>query len=432
MKRFLLSLLLVVSSPVFAESYTLRFDQVPVVQLLQATYKNLLGVSYGLDASVITNSRKVTLDVVDLPSDRLGPTVDAVLRQAGIFKTVTSDGLVFFSSTREGLNVESPEDLANIPAQDADPVDEFPPVPFGVAHPDQAVPLVGGTGAQLPAFPPGQIPENFTLYRPNQRPTSVLQPIANQLLGVSYPVGDFVFMSGPAESIEKARFLLEQLDQSPSEIFARALILEFTTSSSEGNTFEFALSALSGKLKIGLGSLLPAGENFIKFAGTDLTAVLSAVSGDSRFNVVNAPTLRIKDGSTGRLDVGQEVPTLSSTTLDNQGNAQQSIQYRSSGVIFELKPTILKKRIELDLRQQISDFAKTSTSGIDSPTLTKRELKTVISVDPGELIVLGGLDQNRDTETNRGFSFLPKFMRGRAAEKTNTQVVVVLQVARVI
>ncbi|MNV58515.1 Type II secretion system protein D precursor [compost metagenome] len=178
--------------------------------------------------------------------------------------------------------------------------------------------------------------------------------------------------------------------------------------------------------------MLPVGENFIKFGGTDLTAVLSAVSGDTRFNVVNAPTLRIKDGSTGRLNVGEEVPTLSSTTLDNQGNAQQSIQYRSSGVIFELKPTILKKRIELDLRQQISDFAKTSTSGIDSPTLTKRELATVISVDPGELIILGGLDQNRQTDVERGFSFLPKFMRSSSSEKTNTQVLVVLQVQRVI
>ncbi|WP_454871311.1 type II secretion system protein GspD [Pseudomonas mohnii] len=428
MKNFLIALLLV-SSPAFAENYTLRFDQVPVVQLLQATYKNLLGKSYGLDASVITNSRKVTLDVIDLPSDRLAPTVDAVLRQAGIFKTVTPDGVVFFTSSKDGLNVEestSPgrEEPEVFPSYESY---DLPPVPIGVVQP-----MVGEPGAQLPAFPPGQIPENFTLYRPNQRPTSVLQPIANQLLGVNYPVGDFVFMSGPAESIEKARFLLEQLDQSPSEIFARALILEFTTSNTEGNTFEFALSALSGKLKIGLGSLLPAGENFIKFSGTDLTAVLSAVSGDSRFNVVNAPTLRIKDGSTGRLDVGQEVPTLSSTTLDNQGNAQQSIQYRSSGVILELKPTILKKRIELDLRQQISDFAKTSTSGIDSPTLTKRELKTVITVDPGELIVLGGLDQNRDTETNRGFSFLPNFMRGRSAEKTNTQVFLLLQVQRVI
>lgn len=428
MKKFLLALLLV-SSPVFAENYTLRFDQVPVVQLLQATYKNLLGKSYGLDASVITNARKVTLDVVDLPADRLAPTVDAVLRQAGIFKTVTPDGVVFFTSSKDGLNVEEPtssgqENSQELPAYESY---DLPPVPA-----DMAQPMVGEIGSQLPAFPPGQIPENFTLYRPNQRPTSVLQPIANQLLGVNYPVGDFVFMSGPEKSIEKTRFLLEQLDQAPSEIFARALILEFTNGKTEGNTFEFALSALSGKLKIGLGSLLPVGENFIKLGGTDLTAVLSAVSGDTRFNVVNAPTLRIKDGSTGRLDVGEEVPTLSSTTLDNQGNAQQSIQYRSSGVIFELKPTILKKRIELDLRQQISDFAKTSTSGIDSPTLTKRELQTVISVDPGELIILGGLDQNRETNVRRGFSFLPKFMQGHASEKTNTQVLVVLQVQRVI
>ncbi|MNR65588.1 hypothetical protein D3C85_1886960 [compost metagenome] len=56
----------------------------------------------------------------------------------------------------------------------------------------------------------------------------------------------------------------------------------------------------------------------------------------------------------------------------------------------------------------------------------------MISVDPGELIILGGLDQNRQTDVERGFSFLPKFMRSSSSEKTNTQVLVVLQVQRVI
>lgn len=418
MKKFVAFLSLLVTLSASAETFTLRFDQVPVTQLLKATYKDLLGMNYGLDAAVISNSRLVSLDVTDLPEQSLIPTVDAVLAQAGVMKNVSPDGVVFFTGPQKvDFGSPLPDSLPS----------ELPPLPAGFASP-----LPGAAAPGLPAFAGNQIPENFTLYQPKYRPTAILQPIANQFLGVAYQPGDAVFLSGPSESVEKVRYLLEQLDQAPSEIFAKALVIEYSTTETQGNTFEFALEALSGKLKIGLGSLLPVGENFIKFSGTDLTAVLSAVSGDSRFNIVSSPTLRVRDGSTGRVTVGQDVPTLSSTTLDNQGNAQTSVQYRSSGVIFEIKPSILKSRIELELRQEISDFVQTKSSGIDSPTLTKRQISTTVAAQPGELIVLGGLDQNRDDRANRGFSFLPRFARSSSSEKTSTQVLIILQVQRVI
>jgi len=418
MKKFVFFLSLLVTLSANAQTFTLKFDQVPVTQLLKATYKDLLGMNYGLDAAVISNSRLVSLDVTDLPEQSLIPTVDAVLAQAGVMKNVSPDGVVFFTGLQKvDFGSYLPDSLPS----------ELPPLPAGFASP-----LPGVAAPGLPAFAVNQIPENFTLYQPKYRPTAILQPIANQFLGVAYQPGDAVFLSGPSESVEKVRYLLEQLDQAPSEIFAKALVIEYSTTETEGNTFEFALEALSGKLKIGLGSLLPVGENFIKFSGTDLSAVLSAVSGDSRFNIVSSPTLRVRDGSTGRVTVGQDVPTLSSTTLDNQGNAQTSVQYRSSGVIFEIKPSILKSRIELEMRQEISDFVQTKSSGIDSPTLTKRQISTTVAAQPGELIVLGGLDQNRDDRANRGFSFLPRFARSSSSEKTSTQVLIILQVQRVI
>ncbi|WP_420170660.1 type II secretion system protein GspD [Pseudomonas alloputida] len=415
-----------------AENISLKFDKVPVTQLLKATYKNLLGQSYGVDASVISNTRLVSLDVSDLPEDRLAPTVDAILRQAGVFKNVSPDGVVFFTGSQGKVAFENSESqIEDHPSLFPD-TSEIPHVLLESSATSASRLATQGNARSFGDLALGEIPENFTVYQPKNRPASALQPVANQFLGINYQTSDAVFLSGPSKSVEKVLFLMEQLDQSPSEIFAKAIVVEFTNTTSEGNTFEMAVQALSGKLKISLGSLLPTGENFIKYQGTDLTAILSAVSGDSRFNVVSAPTLRVRDGMTGRVLVGQEVPTLSSTSLDNQGNAQQSIQYRSAGVLFEIKPAILKSRIELQLRQEISDYVKTQSSGIDSPTLTKREINTTVNAQPGELIVLGGLDQSRDDEVERGFSFLPKFARSRASEKTKSQVLIVLQVQRVI
>lgn len=45
--------------------------------------------------------------------------------------------------------------------------------------------------------------------------------------------------------------------------------------------------------------------------------------------------------------------------------------------------------------QQISDFASTRSGVNNSPTLTKRSLITTVSTRDGELIVLGGLTQDK-------------------------------------
>lgn len=389
-----------------AGGLTFRLDQVPATQLLAATYKNILGKSYAVDPSVIANPPLVTFDVDQWPAETLQSTVDSVLLRAGVEKTETPDGLVYFSLSKSaqrslaaGLSFDGPSGLFSSAGS---------PVP----------------GEFLTA-------NDFQVYVPHDRTVASLQAVANQLLGTKIDAGDVVVLVGDPERTEKARYVLESLDRAVAEVQAKVLVVEFTSSEVEGNTFEFALSALSGKLKLGVTSLLSPGESVLKIATGDFSAILSAVSGDSRFSVVSSPVLRVKDGKVGTVEVGEEVPTLSTTSFDNQGNAQQSIKYRSAGVIFQLKPSIMKNRIELELKQQISDFKANDTSGIDSPTLSKRELSTVVQARDGDLIVLGGLDQNKDSVSGRGFSFLPKFLRSNSAEKSRTQVLIFLQVDRV-
>lgn len=399
-------LAVLVSSTSFAAGITFRLDQVPATQLLAATYKNILGKSYAVDPLVLTNPPLVTFDVQDWPANKLASTVDAVLLRAGVEKSLTGDGLVYFSLSKSAQRAASMSGLS-----------------FDGGH-GFAGGLPGPLGDEMPS-------SDFAIYVPHDRTVASLQAIANHLLGTKIDVGDVVVLVGDQERVERARFVLESLDQVVPEVQAKVLVVEFTSSEVEGNTFEFALSALGGKLNIGVASLLTPGENVLKFASGNFSAILSAVSGDSRFSVVSSPVLRVKDGKTGSVEVGQEVPTLSTTSFDNQGNAQQSIKYRSAGVIFELKPSIMKNVIELELKQQISDFKTNDTSGIDSPTLSKRQLSTVVQARDGDLIVLGGLDQNKHTESSRGFSFLPKFMRANSSEKSRTQVLIFLQVDRV-
>jgi type II secretory pathway component GspD/PulD (secretin) len=192
------------------------------------------------------------------------------------------------------------------------------------------------------------------------------------------------------------------------------------------------LSVLGGKLSLGLNTPTAATGSFISFKDATIDAVFSALSGDSRFKVLTNPRLRIQSGKSAHLAVGQDVPTLSSISYPQGGTTPvQSVEYRSSGVIFNLSPTVREGQIDMRVEQQISDFAKTETGVNNSPTLTKREISTTVSLSDGELILLGGLQQDKDQGQRQGFSFLPRLFDVSSSERRSTEVLLLLQVDRV-
>jgi len=72
------------------------------------------------------------------------------------------------------------------------------------------------------------------------------------------------------------------------------------------------------------------------------------------------------------------------------------------------------------------------TTGVNgSPTKSTRSLQTVAALKDGEVIVLGGLIQDQDSETHSGQRWLPSFLHGHTRSKGRTEVVLVLQVQKV-
>lgn len=406
-------------------SLSLNFDKVPVIQLLQATYRNMLGKNYIIDPALAGDARVVTLSVKDLPKDQLKPTVDAVLRESGIAIKEIGGIPYFYQSGKSQVGLAGGVTLETPLPSPASPLPHEP----------------GQTGANAVTGLPGAVAgigaapvmdyEETRLYEPRYRVPDQLQVIANAMLGTEFAPSDKVTLAGTLERVEKVAKLLDQYDTLPPEIVARALVFEFSDSANEGSGFQLALNVLAGKLSIGLGGAIAAGENFARFKNQTIDAVLSAVSGDGRFKLQSAPSIRVKDGAKGRITVGADVPVLAEAQLDKNGNPVQSVQYRPSGVIFDIAPRIMRERIELNLSQQLSNFQQTSTSKINSPTLTKREVSTVVGIESGDMIVLGGLDETKYTETRQGLSFLPRFLDTTKTENSKSQVLVVLQVTKI-
>ncbi|MBN6069975.1 type II secretion system protein GspD [Aggregatibacter actinomycetemcomitans] len=232
---------------------------------------------------------------------------------------------------------------------------------------------------------------------------------------------------GTAEDIARVKNVLASADTKGGEVVVTGYVYEVQTEEKEGTGINLLAKLLSGKLGISIG-VKQNYENFITVHAGNLDAMIELFNTDTRFNVVSSPTLRVKSGSTGNFSVGADVPVISDFTERN-GKIIQSVQYRQSGVIFNIEPVVKTNAIDLKINQQLSNFIKTDTGVNNTPTLIKRDLVTDVTVKSGDVIVLGGLAQNKLNETETGFSFLPKgLFTGKSKSNEKTDIVVLLQV----
>jgi general secretion pathway protein D len=71
---------------------------------------------------------------------------------------------------------------------------------------------------------------------------------------------------------------------------------------------------------------------------------------------------------------------------------------KDTGVILNVVPRVNSSgRIMLDIEQEVSSVVKTTTSGIDSPTIQQRKISTKVLVNDGESLALGGLIQEKNS-----------------------------------
>ncbi|WP_246831128.1 type II secretion system protein GspD [Pandoraea sp. SD6-2] len=244
--------------------------------------------------------------------------------------------------------------------------------------------------------------------------------------------GDTLVFHGMPTEIDALKRLLPQLDTPMGEVSVRAAAYEVVNSAERGSAFQLALDLLSKGLGIEVTVDGDKFGNAIRLKAGDFSTIFSALAKDTRFQVINSPNLRIRSGARGRLTVGQKVPILKSVSYPRGGGEPvQSVEYHSSGVIFELAPTVKDRIIDLRVTQQISDFVKTTTGVNNSPTLNTREVSTEISLHDGDVILMGGLTTNKSTDNRTGLAFLPRFLDSHSDATSNTEILLMLQVERV-
>ena len=200
--------------------------------------------------------------------------------------------------------------------------------------------------------------------------------------------------------------LINSLDSTPVQVLLEATIAEVSLND-ELNFglrwfFENGDATFSD---VGTGAVA---SNFpglsLLFNGASSAAAINALNSITDVNVVSSPSLMVLDNQEATLQIGDEVPIATQQVVDTSDTSApivNTISFRDTGIILNVKPRVSSGgQVILEIEQEVSSVSNTTTSGIDSPTISQRRIETSVIVTDGQTIALGGLIQESNNQTN--------------------------------
>jgi len=241
-------------------------------------------------------------------------------------------------------------------------------------------------------------------------------------LQVDEPRNAIIYQGEPAQW-ERIMNLIRQIDRSPRQVMIEVTIAEITLSRSQDTGVDWfaahGLGRFNGRIWSGGGAGGDAGGGggagltWLLDIGGQSRAMLRALAQDSKVNILSTPRVLVKSGSEVSMEVGDEIPTVSMTTSSNNttggtSNLLQSIQYRKTGVILSVTPTVYSgNRVDIDITQEVSQASDeapsvSTSASAASPTIRNRSITTSLTLRDGQSVVMGGLMSRDQSDANNG------------------------------
>jgi type II secretion system protein D len=251
--------------------------------------------------------------------------------------------------------------------------------------------------------------------------------------------------------------MLYQLDRPEPQVRISVLVAELTLTDNFELGIELAGQELDFSRRAVLGpNGIIEGPDFDIVAGTDIGAagslqgfnftvsgedfsfLLHALKRDSRLEVLSRPTLTVRNGEQGIVNISDQVPIVSEARLNDTGQTQTSVVREDVGLVLTATPHISPDGyVTLEIKQEVSNLSGDTiqiTEGVTQPIFQTREVTTNVTVRDGETVVIGGLITERESEGQTRIPFfgdipvLGRLFRTDSISKSRTELMVVLTV----
>jgi general secretion pathway protein D len=145
----------------------------------------------------------------------------------------------------------------------------------------------------------------------------------------------------------------------------------------------------------------------MRFGNTDLNAVMSALAASGNVRIVSRPVILAQNNQQARILIGDERPFIQvfRSLPTDAAVRDQVVQYRDVGTSLTLIPTINQDGyVNLDLTQEVN--TATAEEQFGAPIISTREASTQLFVRDGQTVVIGGLVDRQEIESESGIPLL--------------------------
>lgn len=276
-------------------------------------------------------------------------------------------------------------------------------------------------------------------------PSSVTQvSLGKDIRVVADNNNNALLIHAPRRDYKRIEAALRQLDIAPNQVLIEASIVEVTLTDETkyGLQWYFEGGLGNGGWRgTGIlgnttsGAINTAQQGFSYTVTNPLgavRAVLNAMADKQLVNVISSPSVMVLDNQTASIQVGDQQPIRSSTTVTDGGVSTSSIQYKDTGVLLSVTPSVnAGNLISMQINQSISDVGN-----IDQATgqrsFLQRMISSKVSVRSGETIVLGGLIRDNKGDGKQGIPWLQEIpvlgvlFSTTTLSKTRTELLVMI------
>ena len=260
---------------------------------------------------------------------------------------------------------------------------------------------------------PKEVAESLTAVLANLRITGALE--ATQQVQVTADEGtNAVIIAASAQDFKVIEEIIQKLDIVREQVLVEMLIMEVGEDSLteigidwatldeavEDSIRFFGATNFGPRVDFLSGNLEGLAVGAWKGSGSDVRigAILHALEKESGVNILSTPHITTLNHSKAMIIVGENIPyvkesRITETTDFITPTVIDTFEYKDVGISLEITPHIsqgglVRLEIESEFTKLIEGVTGTS---VNTPTTAKRQAQTVVSMNSGSTIVIGGL-----------------------------------------
>lgn len=255
-----------------------------------------------------------------------------------------------------------------------------------------------------------------------------------------------LLIRAPRTEYRRIEQALRELDKAPSQVLIEASIVEVSlTGNLQYGVEWFVQNSISGgregQALLNMNQTADIGPKQPGFSYTILNkagvvrATLNALAEKSQVRLLSSPSVLVLNNHNATIQVGQQQPIKSSTSVTTGNLVTESILYKDTGVMLSVTPSVnAGGLITMDISQQVTDVGDLDSATGQRAFLT-RQIQTRVAVRSGEPIVLGGLIRENDTVGRSGVPLLSSIpvvgaLFGNSTNNNNRTELLVLMTPR--